>query len=254
MRQRKYSRFLSGLVALSCFLPANLSAQQLPPSVLLEANMNPQGQVVVVVRTLSSNPPAPNAGDLSAFLSGKLLIPWLISLLQPRGRPVMVPEELYDSQEFPNGPTGVRLTFRPICVPARAAASGVFTPGFVGFIVPLRLSQMLTPELFLQMFLANYVIEINGVKFMDSSLLTPEHVTRTGEIRHPLVRQLLGPVEFWGLNITLKLTQPGTYVIRNYIRVPKSIPLPELTVIFRNGVLPAGELIAEMTVTIQSSC
>jgi len=98
------------------------------------------------------------------------------------------------------------------------------------------------------------MIEINDVKFMDSDLLTPEYVTRSGEIRHPLVRALLGQVEFWGLNVTLKLTSPGTYVIRNYLRVPKTILVPELSVIFRDGKIPAGELIIQMTVNIQPSC
>lgn len=253
MRRSKFSRMICGLVVLSLFVPGVVPAQQqpLPPSVMLGIDVDQQGQVLAVVRTLE---PGPNVGDLRAFLNKKMLIPWVLALLARR-RPTMTSESVFDSEEFPTGPKRVRLTFAPVCIPAGVP----FTPGFVGFIVPVRSDLALTPESFLEMFLADYVIEVNGVKFMDSDLFTSQHVTVTPPLdADPFNGLLFGlpgvKVRFWGLNVTQKITKPGTYVIRNFIRIPKTIPLPELSAVFPNGKLPAGELITQVTINIQPSC
>ncbi|MBI3950333.1 MAG: hypothetical protein HY314_07760 [Acidobacteria bacterium] len=247
MLESKISRMRFCLVVFSLIVPVIIPAQQLPPSVMLDIDVNEQDQVGAIVRTLQ---PGPNVGDLQAFFSRRMLIPWALALLARR-RPTTTMEPVFDPAEFPNGPMRMRLAFPPVCIPAGVP----FTPGFVGFVVPVRLGQTLTPESFLQSFLADYVIEVNGVKFMDSDLFTPEHVTASAPMDGALFGLRGVRVQFWGLNVTQKITRPGTYIIRNYLRIPKTIPLPELSTIFPAlGELPAGQIVLQVTVNIQPSC
>lgn len=251
MRRFKCSRFLFGLVVLSLFLPASFPAQQPPPSVVLDVDVDPQGRVGAIIQTLE---PGPNVGDVQAVVRRRLLVPWVISLLNRR-RPTMAVESVFDPAEFPNGPKRTLLTFPPVCIPQRDASAAPMTPGVVGFIFPTRVSQTLTPESFLESFLGDYMIEVNGVKFMDSDLFTPAHVTASEELNGLLFGLPGVRVQFWGLNVTMKISRPGTYVIRNFMRIPKTVPLPELSAIFPAlGSLPAGEVVIQVTVNIQSSC
>lgn len=215
------------------FAPGRALAQQLPPSVTLLFDTGESGHIGVTVET---GEPGPNVADLSAFFAGDVVQPAALA----ESSEVTV-EPMFDEEEFPDGPARTRLTFSPVTLPAGQS----FLPGFVGFIVPDRIGSELTPESFLETMLADYTLEINGVKFMDDDLFTPDHVTWLGPFDGALVGFPGQTVHIWGLNITTRITQPGTYVIRNIIRFPKTVPVPELGVTYLGG-----ELIVQVTVNI----
>jgi hypothetical protein len=236
MIRSKFFRFsFCLLVVISLFNPVALLAQQFPSSTTLEVNVGQDGQITGVVRTLE---PGPNVADLSAFFTGQLVSPIPLA-----GPPEITVVPLFDREEFPNGPS--RTTFkynRPVRIPAGRS----FLPGLVGFIVPARLGQMFTPESFLNSMLVDYQIEENGFKFMDSDLLKTENIVTSGAFDGALVGIPGQMVYIWGLNVTQKVSTPGTIRIRNIMKLPKTIPIPEFGLTY-----PGGELIFDVTVVIE---
>jgi hypothetical protein len=235
MRSKFFCFSFCLLVVFSLFNPVALSAQQFPASTTLEVNVGQDGQIGGIVQTLA---PGPNVADLSAFFTGQLLSPVALA-----GPPEITVEPLFDQEEFPNGPS--RTTFkynRPVRIPVGRS----FLPGLVGFIVPARLGQTFTPESCLYSMLADYQIEENGFKFMDSDLLKPENIVTGGAFDGALVGIPGQTVYIWGLNVTQKVNTPGTIRIRNIMKLPKTIPIPEFGLTY-----PGGELIFDVTVVIE---
>lgn len=235
IRTRLFRCGVGLLLTFCCFNPVALWAQQPPPpSVLLEFNAGEAGQIGASVL----NPgPGPGTTDLVAFFQGRLFQPIALAM---RLAPVIEP--LYDEQEFPNGPQRVTVSYTEVTLPTGVT----IIPGFIGSFLPARLGASLTAEQFLASYLADYILEVNGVRFMDSDLLTPANVASLGPVNNTLFPTLPpGDFYIWGLNVTMRLDTPGTYRIRNIMRIPKTILIPEL-----NAAFLAGEFINEITVRI----
>lgn len=248
MLRPTFSRVTFCLIGLSFFIPVVVPAQQPPPSVMLDINVDPQGQIGAIVRAVE---PGPNVSP-KGFFQKELSIPWAQALLEKKhpSRPVMEP--LFDRSDVPNGLMRTKIVFPSVCIPVGRP----ITPGFTGYVIPNRLASTLTPQSFLDTMLADYVIEINGVKFMDDDLYSARNVT----ISPPLSGILFGlppniTLQFWGLNVTQKITKPGKYLISNYIRIPQTILLPEFSAIIPDlSQLSAGEFVVEQTINVQPSC
>jgi hypothetical protein len=221
-------------MALSCFNPRSLFGQGFPPSMTLQFDTGPAGQIGGTVQTLG---PGPSTIDLGAASRGEYIQPILLAMASA---PVIEP--LYDPTEFPNGPKRVTIKYSTVTLPA----SVPLVPGFVGTFLPARLDKDLTPAQFIASYLADYLLEVNGLQFMDAALLKPENIVRLGPLDNQVL-SFLPPGDFyiWGLNITMKFKGPGTYRIRNIMRIPKTIPIPEL-----NAAFLAGQFINEITVQI----
>jgi len=238
MRSKLFRFSFCLVVAFSLFNPLTLLAQQFPPSTTLEVTIGGDGQIGGVVRTLE---PGPNVADLNAYFAVQLISPILVAgLLSP---PEIIVEPLFDEGEFPNGPSRVTYKYNaPVPIPTGLS----FTPGVVGFLVPARLGETFTPESFLNSLLVDYQIEENGFKFMDSDLLKPENIVSSGSFDGTPVGFPGQMVQLWGLNVTQKVSTPGTIRIRNIMKIPKTIPIPELGLTF-----VGGELIFDVTVVVE---
>lgn len=221
----------------SWLTPATLSAQQLPPSVTVRYQTGEMGQIGGVIENLGAGPAIT---DLLAFLTGQLIQP--IALSRATGSSIT---PLYDEQEFPNGPKRVTVTYAEVTLPAGVT----IIPGFVGSFLPARLGASLTPQQFINSYISDYTLEVNGVRFMDSDLLRPQNIAVLGPITNATL-PTLPPGEFYiyGLNVTMRFPGPGVYTIRNTMRIPRTTPIPEL-----NAAFLAGEFVNEITVRIASA-
>jgi hypothetical protein len=221
----------------SWLIPPTPSAQQLPPSVTLRYITGEAGQIGGAIENLGAGPATT---DLVAFLTGQLVQP--IALTRATGSSIT---PLYDEQEFPNGPKRVTVTYGDVTLPAGVT----IIPGFIGSFLPARLGANLTAQQFINSYISDYILEVNGVRFMDSDLLKPENVAILGPLTNATL-PTLPPGEFYiyGLNVTMKFAGPGTYKIRNIMRIPKTTPIPEL-----NAAFLAGEFINEITVIIAAA-
>lgn len=235
MRQATFFRSGCCLLVVFSLLNVAVAAQQLPASTTLEVTVASADQIGGTVRTLE---PGPNVADLSAFFTGRLVSPIALA-----GPPEITVEPLFDSQEFPSGPS--RTTFK-YNRPVRVRVGQSFLPGLVGFILPARLGATFTPESFLNSMLADYQIEENGFRFMDDDLLKAENIVTSGAFDGALIGLPGQTVYIWGLNVTQKASTPGTIRIRNIMRLPKTIPVPEFGLSY-----PGGELIFDVTVVVE---
>lgn len=215
-------------------VPGVVSAQGGAPSILIEVSPPEAGSIGGSVRVVGT---APNVVDLNAIFGGQLISPIPLA-----GPPQINIEPLFDTSEFPDGPRRVTLTYRPVIIRANTP----FIPGTVGWVLPARIGSTLTPESFLRRFLNDYTLEVNGFKFADSDLMTPANVVSLGPIDGALVGFPGQTVHIWALNFSQRISEPGTYRIRNSVRIPKTEPAPELGLSFL-----AGELIVEITINIQ---
>ncbi|GBC76604.1 hypothetical protein HRbin08_00066 [bacterium HR08] len=209
-------------------------AQGGPPSLLLEVAPPEAGPIGGSVRVVGM---APSVVDLNAIFSGQLISPIPLA-----GPPQINIEPLFDASEFPDGPRRVTLTYRPVTIRANTP----FIPGAVGWVLPARIGSTLTPESFLRRFLSDYILEVNGFKFADEDLIKPENVVSIGPIDGAVVGFPGQMVHIWAVNFSQRISEPGTYRIRNSVRIPKTEPAPELGLSFL-----AGELIIDITINIQ---
>jgi|DewCreStandDraft_5_1066085.scaffolds.fasta_scaffold00067_40 hypothetical protein len=214
--------------------PHALFAQGVPPSLLLEVTPPEAGSIGGKVRAVGT---APGVVDLEAIASGRLISPIPLA-----GPPQISIEPLFDTSEFPDGPKRVTLTYRPVAIRADAP----FIPGVVGWVLPSRIGSTLTPQSFLQRFLGDYTLEVNGFRFADSDLISPENVVFVGPIDGAVVGFPGQPIHIWAVNFSQRISEPGAYRIRNVVRIPKTEPAPELGLTFL-----AGELIIDITITVQ---
>ncbi|MBI3952170.1 MAG: hypothetical protein HY314_17110 [Acidobacteria bacterium] len=219
------------VIAFNFLMPPALLAQGLPPSTTLRYATGETGQIGATIENLG---PGLSIGDLFAFGQGQLIQP--INL----ARPTLSVEPLYDTQEFPDGPKRVTLTYPQVSL----FADRTIIPGYVGAFLPARLGADITPEQFIGSYLADYILEVDGVQFMDSDLLKPENILKLGPLSAPVLPLPPGDFYLWGLNITMKFA-PGTYRIRNIMRIPKTVAVPELGTTFL-----AGQLVYDITLRI----
>jgi len=204
------------------------------PSTLIEVSPREAGPIGGSVRVVGT---APNVVDLNAIFGGQLVSPIPLA-----GPPQINIEPLFDTSEFPDGPRRVTLTYRPVAI----GANTPFIPGAVGWVLPARIGSTLTPESFLRRFLSDYTLEVNGFRFADSDLIKPENVVFIGPIDGAVAGFPGQMIHIWGVNFSQRISEPGTYRIRNIVRIPKTEPEPEFGLAFL-----AGELIIDTTINIQ---
>lgn len=209
-------------------------AQSGTPSTLIEISPPEVGPIGGSVRVVGT---APNVVDLNAIFGGQLVSPIALA-----GPPQINIEPLFDTTEFPDGPRRVTLTYRPVAIRANTP----FIPGAVGWVLPARIGATLTPESFLRRFLSDYILEVNGFKFADNDLLKPENVVSIGPIDGAVAGFPGQMIHIWAVNFSQRISQPGTYRIRNIVRIPKTEPEPEFGLAFL-----AGELIIDITINVQ---
>ncbi len=222
-----------GMVAV-LLLPGVVLAQGGAPSILLEISPPEGGPIGGSVRVVGT---APNVVDLNAIFGGQLISPIPLA-----GPPQTTIERLFDANEFPDGPRRVTLTYRPVTIRANTP----FIPGVVGWVLPARIGSTLTPESFLSRFLSDYILEVNGLKFADDDLIKPENVVFIGPIDGAVAGFPGQMIHIWAVNFTQRISEPGTYRIRNIMRIPKTEPEPEFGLAFL-----AGELIIDITINVQ---
>lgn len=209
-------------------------AQSGTPSTLIEVSPPEVGPIGGSVRAVGT---APNVVDLNAIFGGQLVSPIPLA-----GPPQINIEPLFDTSEFPDGPRRVTLTYRPVAIRTNTP----FIPGAVGWVLPARIGSTLTPESFLRRFLSDYILEVNGFKFADNDLIKPENVVFIGPIDGAVAGFPGQMIHIWAVNFSQRISQPGTYRIRNIVRIPKTEPEPEFGLAFL-----AGELIIDITINMQ---
>lgn len=224
-----------GIVMVTLLLvPGVVLAQGGAPSILIEVSPPEAGPIGGSVRVVGT---APNVVDLNAIFGGQLVSPIPLA-----GPPQINIEPLFDTGEFPDGPRRVTLTYRPVAIRANTP----FIPGAVGWVLPARIGSTLTPESFLRRFLSDYILEVNGFKFADNDLIKPENVVFIGPIDGAVAGFPGQMIHIWAVNFAQRISEPGTYRIRNIVRIPKTEPEPEFGLAFL-----AGELIIDTTINIQ---
>jgi hypothetical protein len=209
-------------------------AQGGAPSILIEVSPAEGGPIGGNVRVVGT---APNVVDLNAIFGGQLASPIALA-----GPPQINIEPLFDMSEFPDGPRRVTLAYRPVAIRANTP----FIPGAVGWVLPARIGSTLTSESFLRRFLSDYILEVNGFKFADNDLIKPENVVFIGPIDGAVAGFPGQMIHIWAVNFSQRISLPGTYRIRNIVRIPKTEPEPEFGLAFQ-----AGELIIDITINIQ---
>ncbi|MCS6803533.1 MAG: hypothetical protein NZ823_00110 [Blastocatellia bacterium] len=224
-----------GIAAVVCLHASHvIRAQGGAPSILIEVSPPEAGPIGGSVRVVGTGP---NVVDLNAIFGGRFISPIAVA-----GPPQINIEPLFDPGEFPDGPRRVTLTYRPVAIRANTP----FIPGAVGWVLPARIGSTLTPESFLRRFLSDYILEVNGFKFADNDLIKPENVVFIGPIDGAVAGFPGQMIHIWAVNFAQRIGQPGSYRIRNIVRIPKTEPEPEFGLAFL-----AGELIIDITINIQ---